>query len=270
MTEIIKNVLVGITQGVTEFFPISSDGHLIIIRQLLGMPDPGLVFDAALHFATLLAMIIYFWRDIADILKAVFAPKSLKPAEVILKRRLLGLMVIGTIPPAIVGFVGQNFFENNFRSLIFVSAAMLISSVVFYWVSNLKTKRKLKDLNIKDAISFGLAQTLAILPGVSRSGTTIATGLYYGLEPEAAARFSFLVGIPVIFLAGSFGLLEFFTQGPVNVDWEVLGITFASAFVFGLLSVWLLLAIVKRVSLKPFSIYLVVSGLGLLIWNFLK
>jgi undecaprenyl-diphosphatase len=269
MSELIKNILVGVTQGITEFFPISSDGHLIIVRQLLHMPDAGLIFDASLHFATLLAMVIYFWRDLADILRAVFIPGSLKPAEVILKRRLLWLIVIADIPPALAGFFGQSYFENNFRNLTFVSIAMVLSGLIFYVISRLKTKRKLKDLNVKDAISVGLAQVLAILPGVSRSGTTIATGLYYGLEPEAAARFSFLAGIPIIFLAGSFGLFEVFKTPGVQIDWTVLGVTFLAAFVSGLAAVWILLAIVKKASLKPFIPYLLIVGAALFVLQYL-
>jgi undecaprenyl-diphosphatase len=207
---IYQAIILGIIQGVTEFLPVSSSGHLILIRQMLGWKDPGLSFDVALHFGTLIAVLIYFAETWAKIVRAAFGvpvriseeegPQGeLSQQEVRQQRLLLWFLVAATIPGAVMGKLFEKQAEESFRQPALIAAMMIIVAVIMWWSEKVGSFQKpLTRITLVDAITVGAAQAAAIIPGVSRSGSTIAAGLFRGMGRDAAARFSFLLATPII------------------------------------------------------------------------
>jgi len=242
MTEIIKIIILGIVQGATEFIPVSSSGHLVIIPWILGWarePEASLLVETVLHWGTLLAILIIFWRDFWQMIIAVFrsiATRSLTDRNA----RLGWFLVIGSIPAAILGLLFKDFVESLFASpvaaggFLLVTGALLLSSE---WLSrNLQARRALSEIKWMDSIIIGCAQALALAPGISRSGTTIAAGLICGIRREDAARFSFLLGTPVFFGAGLLQILDALAVDSTQIteQWLILAIGFVYCFVVGL------------------------------------
>lgn len=203
MDIVFQAIVIGIVQGVTEFLPISSSAHLIVIPPLLGWDEAFLnsaTFDVMLHAGTLLALLIYFWRDVIRLLAAFFASirdRSLRDDH---DRRLAWLLLISTIPAGLIGALFESFFDTAFRAnLIWVPVLLVIGAIVLFVAERMaRHTRKIWQLTWLDALLIGIAQAFALFPGISRSGVTIAGGLILGMEREAAARFAFLMGIPVI------------------------------------------------------------------------
>ncbi|RLC37698.1 undecaprenyl-diphosphatase UppP [candidate division Kazan bacterium] len=267
MSDHIQVIILGVVQGLTEFIPISSSGHLVAVRQILGLEDQGLMFDAVLHLATLLVVIIYFWRDWQAMFFALFA-KNLTH-RVKQSRRLIGLIMVTTVPAAGAGLLFKNFIDNDARSLLSVAGLMIFTGLMFILLERVAAVRKdILKLNFFDALSIGLAQAAAILPGISRSGATIITGMYHGLKREAAAKYSFLAAGPVIAMAGLYSLWQLFSN-PQTVSWTNLGIGFAMALISGLIAVHFLLQFLRRHKLDIFAGYLIVIGLGLIVFSFI-
>jgi undecaprenyl-diphosphatase len=182
---IIQVVILGLVQGVTEFLPVSSSGHLIIVSWLMGWPDQGLSFDVALHAGTLLAVAIYFLPMWIEIL--------------LRNRRLLGLLIVGVIPGAVIGKLFEKMAEHTFRNPIYIAINLIVFALVMGWAE--RTSRQSRDLhsaNMLDTLAIGFSQALAVIPGVSRSGITITGGLLREFDRESAARFSFLLATPII------------------------------------------------------------------------
>jgi len=180
--------ILGIVQGVTEFLPVSSSGHLIIVREFLRLPDAGNGFDAILHLATLAATLIYFRQDWWKMLAGAKTKKDTATGPVP-NRRLLGLILVATIPGLIVGYFGNHWVENNFRSLLSVAILLIALGIVYLVFERfIKLPKKSKELTSWDALSVGLTQAITVIPGVSRSGATLLGGMYVGLTREAAAR----------------------------------------------------------------------------------
>ncbi|MGD9935813.1 MAG: undecaprenyl-diphosphate phosphatase, partial [Dehalococcoidia bacterium] len=208
--DLLRAVVLGVVQGLTEFLPVSSSGHLILVPSLFGWDDQGLAFDVGLHAGTLVALLAYFWRDWATM--TFCGLDDLRHHGPSVRRyqqpsRLLLLIVLGSVPAAVAGLALNGWIEENLRQawlvalmLIFVGALMLIAD------RRSRLDRSLHDLGVVDAVLVGLAQAVALIPGVSRSGATISTGLVRGLDREAAARFAFLLGTPAF--AGA-ALLKF-------------------------------------------------------------
>ena len=207
---IYQAIILGIIQGITEFLPVSSSGHLIVIRQMLGWKDPGLSFDVALHFGTLIAVLIYFAGTWIRIFRAAFGAKvrisdeegtqgELSPPEVRQQRLLLWFLVVATIPGAVVGKLFETQAEESFRQPTLIAATMIFVAIIMWWSEKAGSFQKpLTQITLLDAITVGTAQATAIIPGVSRSGSTIAAGLFRGMSRDAAARFSFLLATPII------------------------------------------------------------------------
>ncbi|MBN2585315.1 undecaprenyl-diphosphatase UppP [Patescibacteria group bacterium] len=261
--------VLGLVQGLTEFIPISSSGHLVIVRELTGWADQGNLFDAVLHLATLFAILLYFWRDWVGMITAVFkkAPKR----EARFNRRLFWLIVVATLPALILGLWLEPWIGMHFRGLLPVASLMLVSGVIFWLVDHrVNLKHDLTRLSPARALGIGLAQALAMLPGISRSGTTIVTGLYMELSREAAAKFSFLIAAPIIALAGGYSLYQAIQGGALNLSDYLFWLTaFGVSFVAGLLAIRFLMSFLKKYSLDIFAYYLVIVGLGLIGWHFL-
>ena len=203
MNVIIQAIIIGIVQGLTEFLPISSSAHLILIPPLLGWDDTFINsanFDVMLHGGTLLALLIYFWRDVLRLLRAFFASLRERSLGIDHDRRLAWLLLISTIPGGLLGVAFENFFDTYFRAnLLLIPVILIVGAIVLYLAEHLaKHIREIWQISWLDALIIGIAQAFALFPGISRSGVTIAGGLFLGMKREAAARFAFLMGIPII------------------------------------------------------------------------
>jgi len=262
--------VLGFVQGLTEFIPVSSSGHLVLVREVLHWPDQGTFFDAVLHLATLAALIIYFWRDWIKMIVSVFAksPSRVQKTD----RRLFWLIVLATLPALVAAPWLEPWVENHFRGLLPVAIMMIVVGIVIWLIDHRVTmKHDLSKLNPARALGIGLSQALAIIPGVSRSGATIATGMYMELQRDAAARFSFLLSAPIIALAGGYALYQSVNAGSLNlVDYQFWLVAFGASLVSGLLAIKLLLSFLKKHSLDIFAYYRVIVGIGLLVFYFLR
>lgn len=195
---IIQAALLGIVQGLAEMLPISSSAHLVIFPWLFRFSDPGLAFDVALHVGTLGAILAYFWREWRNI--AVSLVKLARERKVTSQsQELAGLLVIASVPGAIFGILLDKYAESAFRNPLLIASTMVIFGIILWYADHHdQEKRTIGDAQVKDAVTLGLAQALAIIPGISRSGVTMTTGLFSGFKREDAARFSFLMSAPII------------------------------------------------------------------------
>lgn len=263
-------IVLGLVQGLTEFIPVSSSGHLVVIRELFGWADQGDFFDAVLHLATLLAVVIYFWRDWAGMFGAIFNRSSRKIQRE--HRRLAGLILVATIPAVAIGPWIEPWVGAHFRSIWPVALIMILAGVTFWLVERFIIARgSLSALTLPRALGIGLAQALTMVHGMSRSGMTISAGLYMGLARESAARFSFLMAAPIVALAGGYSLYHAIREGLLNWgDYQFWLVAFGVSLVSGLIAIRFLMAFLRRHSLNLFAYYMVIVGTGLLVWHFLR
>lgn len=268
---ILQSLILGIIQGATEFLPVSSSGHLVLVPWLLGWQEAGesnLAFDVLVHWGTLVAVFGYFWRDIWRIAAAVWDGVRYRNFMGSPDARMGWFILVGSIPAALAGFLLEDWFEEIFgnplaaATLLFATAGLL-----FFAERTGRRDRKLDAMRWGDAILIGCAQTLAILPGISRSGATIAAGLGRGIERAEAARYSFLLGVPVILGAGAVQLLKLFQAGGLAGQIGVLLAGFISAAVVGYLAIHTLLLYVRRRPLYPFALYCLLFGVFSLVMH---
>jgi undecaprenyl-diphosphatase len=246
-------VVLAIVQGVTEFLPVSSSGHLVLVPVLVGWGDQGLVFDVAVHFGSLLAVCAYFRKDIAELAGAsrnVLAGRMDSPAS----RLALGI-ALGTIPAAVAGLTLADLIEEHLRSPAVIVVTLSAYGILMVLADSLGSREKtLRDLSVRDAFLIGCAQALALVPGTSRSGVTITAGRFLGIARQDAARFSFLLSVPVILLASLYeGLQLVVGDERVALSELALGIA-VSAFV-AYLTIGFFMRVVGRVGLLPFAVY---------------
>lgn len=265
MLSVFDSIILGITQGITEFLPISSSGHLIIVRDVLGITQSGgLAFDAILQLATACAVLLYFRKDIIDLVLNAF-----KKERDIQKLKLTAALIVGTIPAIVLGLFLQDYMETVFRSTALVAITLILGSIVMY-IGDLFLKKRTKpaeNLTIMKGFGIGLYQCLALVPGMSRSGMSISGGYFLGLSKEMAVRFSFLLSIPIIVGSGLVKLVDIIKDPSIiSGGFTTLSFGFISAFVFGWLSIDFLLKFLKTNSFKVFVIYRVVLALLLLVW----
>lgn len=258
--EIIQAIILGLVQGATEFIPVSSSGHLVLVPWLLGWDSPGLVFDTVVHWGTLVAVLAYFWRDwLALILAWVRGLLRWDWHDPL--ARLAWYLILGSIPAAVIGFLLEGFFESLFGKPVWVSFFLLVTAGLLALSERLgKRSRAIGDLHWYDVLLIGLGQAAAIAPGISRSGATMATGLLRGLQRPDAARFSFLLATPIIFGAGLFKLLDLFAVPDPLSHIPVLLVGFLTAAIVGYLCIWGLLRYLQRGTLYPFAIYCAFAG----------
>jgi len=260
---IYQAVVLAIIQALTEFLPVSSSGHLIVVPKLLGWNDGGLTFDIALHAGTLVAIIIYFFRDWVQIIGQGLGLNIGHNPELKANPRLLWLFVVGSIPAGIVGVVFGKQAESSWRDLYLIGS-MLIVIGVFMWIAERASKgdKLLSKVGWGDAIVIGTAQALALVPGTSRSGITISTGLFRGFTRETAARFSFLLGTPAIAGAALKGAWDIHKAGGIAPDMRMpfLVGTLLSA-VLGAVVIAYFLRYLRRHSLMPFVYYRIIFGI---------
>jgi len=213
---IFHSIILGLVQGASEFLPISSSAHLILAPWLFRFPDPGLAFDVALHFGTLIAVVLYFWRDWVEIFELAFKNKIQNSKFKIQNygRNILYFLIIATIPGVLAGYFLESEAETIFRSPILIAFTLSIVGLILYLVDKYHRHRKnLQQISWFDSLLIGLSQAVAIIPGVSRSGATITTGLTRGLSRESTARFSFLLSAPIIFGAAALKLPHLIRSG---------------------------------------------------------
>lgn len=258
--DLLRSVILGIVQGLTEFLPISSSAHLAIVPQLLGWEDPGAAYTAVVQIGTELAVILYFWRDIWKIgsgwVRGVFSAQARQAPE----WRMGWFIIIGSLPIVLLGIMLEDLIDREFRNLWFIGTTLIVLGLVLGLAERLGRKTKpIDDLSIRDAILLGLAQACALVPGVSRSGATISMGLFLGYERQAATRYAFLLAIPAVVGAGIYKLKDI--PGGENAYGTVPTIVgTVVAFVVGLAVIHWLLQYVSNHSYKPFVIYRVALG----------
>jgi undecaprenyl-diphosphatase len=257
--EFLEAILLGVVQGLTEFLPVSSSGHLLLGQYFLGLDQDrfGLPFDVALHLGTLVAVVSFFWRDLLRMAGAFV--RSLSPGGRNLAdpdQRLAYLILASTVPAALIGFFLEDFFETTVRSPWVVVFNLVLVGVLFIVGEAVGSKTRGADkLRFSEAVGIGLAQAAALVPGVSRSGATITLGLFLGLRREEAARFSFLMSVPIIAGAGSLQLTQAVSEGMGRSEALMFAAGFVSSAVVGYLAIKFFLRYVVHHSLRAFAYY---------------
>lgn len=254
------SLLLGIIQGLTEFIPVSSTAHLLIAQYLLGIPadDFAFAFSVLVQLGTVLALVVYFWRDWLSLIKAFFAT-PFSTAE----NRLAWYVIIATIPALIAGFVLRHAIESLFKTPLLEAAIRLLSAAVLLALAEFlgRRNRRLEGMNWLDALIVGLFQILAVFPGASRSGSTIAGGMLRGLDRPSAARFAFLISVPVMLAAGGYETLGVLKMPGLSGFLPGIAVGFVAAAIVGWFAIRWLLGYLTRHSLYIFSAYCAVVGL---------
>ncbi len=267
MIDLISAIILGAVQGISEFLPISSSAHLVLVPHLLGV-ETSLVFDTILHLGTLVAIFSVFWKDIVNILKGFILSilDLTESKEVFLKgirevpaKRFAWLLIVATIPTGIMGILFKDAIETIFRGTLFIGVFLIITGILLYMSERHKSGSITeRDMTFKQAIALGVCQGLAVLPGISRSGATISAGLFAGLNREYAARYSFILSIPAVLGAGLIQIKDIVT---IDVSAFVLVAGFLSSVIFGYLSIKLLLKMIEGWSLDIFAFYCWIIGI---------
>ena len=255
-------IVLAVVQGLTEFLPISSSGHLILIPALTGWSDQGVVTDVMVHLGSLFAIIVYFWRDVVMLFRGA---GDLLRGQITQSAKLLIYLALSTIPIIAVGLLLVSTGLQSYLRGVHVVAYTAIGFGLLLYIADRWGERvkRVEDMTLTNAVLIGCAQAIALIPGTSRSGITITAGRLLGFKRTEAARFSFLLGIPAISSATIFTGLEVWLNGDeISSDaWLAAGLAFFSA----IFAIWLLMALIKRVSFLPFMIYRLVLGLTLLL-----
>jgi undecaprenyl-diphosphatase len=264
----IEAIVLGLVQGLTEFLPISSSAHLRVFGELFGWDDPGAAFTAITQIGTEAAVLLYFRHDIARIIVAwVRSLGGRRGAAMDPDARMGWLIIVGSIPIVVLGLLFQDSIETTFRDLRIIATALVLFSLILFWADRVGRKdRELPQLTVGHGIAFGLAQSMALIPGVSRSGGTITMGLFLGYSRAAAARYSFLLAVPAVLGSGFFQAYEALT-GDVEgagVAWGPTVLATVIAFGVGLTVIAWLLRYLDRGSFTPFVVYRIVVGLAVL------
>lgn len=259
--DFIQTVVLALLQGLTEFLPISSSAHLILVPVITGWPDQGLAFDVAVHVGTLLAVVWYFRTEVVELflgwLRSVTG-KGLDPHG-----RLAWAVVLGTVPAGIAGLLFAGFIETTLRGALVIATSTILFGLLLWGADRMRGGRDEHQIGWKDVLVIGVAQALALIPGTSRSGITMTAGLFMGLNRVAAARFSFLLSIPVILLAGAYQTWKL-ANAPAAADWQVLGLGTVLAFAAAYACIHLFLKWLPKIGMLPFVLYRLLLGVVLL------
>lgn len=251
----LQAIAMGIIQGLGEFLPISSSGHLVLAPWIFNWEVPGLTFDVALHMGTLIAVLIYFWNDWLQLFKAAWTGQDRE------KRRVFWFLVLASIPAAVVGLSFNDILKHALRSPLIVGFMLIIFGVLLYFADRKKQIRNLDSMTVVDAVVIGMAQAIALIPGVSRAGITMTAARWFSFTREEAARFSFLLSTPVIFGAG---VLELSNLNPSEINFPfILGI--AVSGIVGILCISLLLKFLRTFSFKIFVAYRIILGTTIIV-----
>ncbi|HJM71730.1 MAG TPA: undecaprenyl-diphosphate phosphatase [Gammaproteobacteria bacterium] len=252
--DLIQALILAIIQGMTEFLPVSSSAHLILVPKIIGWNDQGLLFDIALHFGTLLAVLIYFRDDLAQMIEDLLRNRS----HNIMQSDVM-ILIIATIPVVIVGGLFNDWIENNLRSSNVIATTSIIFGLIL--LASDKFSSSKNNLTLRIGLLIGLAQVLALIPGVSRSGITITMGLFMGLGRVKSAKFSFLLAIPVILGASVLQIYESYSIAFSSINYVLLLTGLSVSFLFAYFTIHWFLAFVTKVGMFPFVIYRIALGL---------
>lgn len=266
-------IILALLQGLTEFLPISSSAHLILPSQILGWQDQGLGFDVAVHVGTLLAVMLYFRKELGAMSVAWLGTINIGPAkkstdnQILFEGKLAWWIIFATIPAGLFGLLGKDFIEEHLRSALIIALTTLLFGFLLGFADvkagHRATHKPLEKLGFKGAMLIGLAQAIALIPGTSRSGITMTIGLMLGLSRDNAARFSFLLSIPAIAMAGSYLTLKLVLSTEA-VDWQAIGLGSLIAFISAYACIHYFLILLNKVGMMPFVIYRLILGFGLL------
>ena len=261
---LLEAIVLGLVQGLTEFLPISSTAHLRIVPELLGWQDPGAAYSAVIQLGTVAAVFLYFRRDLLSLARAFFAGLARREPFGTHEARLAWFVLVGTLPIGLAGLAFKHAIETSLRSLYVIAGSLIVLAAVLYWVEKRASHtRTVADMTWRDGILIGLWQALALIPGSSRSGTTLTGGLSLGLKREDAARYSFLLSVPATTLAGLFELkhlLEATEKPPALTLW----VGSLVAFLSGMAAIAWLLRLLRTRTTLVFVVYRVVLGVLLL------
>ncbi len=259
--ELTHIIWLALVQGLTEFLPVSSSAHLILVPQLLGWPDQGLDFDVAVHLGTLIAVVAYFRHDIVKLFLAWVASITMRTMTP--EARLAWGVILGTIPAGLVGLAFKDYIEVYLRSPMVIAVTTVIFGLLL-WLADRRAKLERSELSLswQDFLVIGGAQAIALIPGTSRSGITITAGLLLGLTREAAARYSFLLSIPIIVLSG-LSVTKNLVSTDIPVDWTALSLGTAIAAVSAFVCIHYFLAVINRMGMTPFVVYRLFLGIFL-------
>lgn len=255
----IRYALLGLIQGITEFLPVSSSGHLVLAGKWLGVHSPGVLLEAMLHWGTLLAVLVAFRTDLLTIARAMGGRGRIED------RKRVGFLIAGTLPIVAVGLLLRDAIEHAFSSIAVVGVSLLVTGGLLFATRVFRSRARRPELRFSDALWVGLAQATSVIPGISRSGSTLATGMMSGLTPERAVRFSFLLSIPALFGAGLLHLVDA-VRTPQQYNWMGIAVGTVVAFLVGRVCIRVLMELVRRRLLWCFGIYCLLLGLGTLGW----
>ncbi|MFT4608344.1 MAG: undecaprenyl-diphosphatase [Gammaproteobacteria bacterium] len=259
----IQIIILAIVQGLTEFLPVSSSAHLILVPMLLQWPDQGLVFDVAVHVGSLIAVLIYFRVEVIDMLVAW--TQSLVGGGATSNSRLGWWVILGTMPAVIVGFLFKGFIESDLRSPWVIAITTIVFGLLLWYADTRKSKQLSEyELKLPDVVAIGLFQALALIPGTSRSGITMTAGLLLGMTRQAAARFSFLLSIPLILASGVLQTAEL-SQSVQLIDWFALSVAIILSAISAGLCIHFFLRLIEKVGMMPFVIYRLLLGVVLIV-----
>ncbi|MGK0440388.1 MAG: undecaprenyl-diphosphatase [Pseudohongiellaceae bacterium] len=263
----IQVILLAIVQGFTEFLPISSSGHLLLPKELLSWPDQGLAFDVAVHVGSLAAVLLYLRKEVVSLSLAWL--QSVGARNHTSESRLAWLVILATIPAGVIGLLADSYIEQHLRGIGVVAATTILFGLVLAWADKAGTQTKsLLDISCRIAFIIGLAQALALIPGTSRSGITITAALFLGLSRESAARFSFLLSIPLILAAGGLKTWQL-SESAVIVSWAEIVVGALVSGVTAYFCIYGFLSLIDRMGMMPFVIYRLALGgflFVLLLW----
>ncbi len=267
----LEAIFLGILQGLTEFLPISSSAHIRLAGEFLpSAQDPGATFTAIMQIGTEIAVLLYFRKELVSIFLAAYKwliGKRFEAGSEESKSAKLALWILlGSIPIFVLGYVGQGYIRDNFRSLYLIAATLIVFGLLLGWLDRVGSKLKTLDsLNTRDGIAYGLAQSLALIPGVSRSGATIAMGRMLGYRRESALKYSFLLAIPAVIGSGLYELMNSFSEPTNNFSKLETAIATLTAFVIGYIVIAWLMKFVQYRSFMPFVVYRVFLGGAILV-----
>ena len=266
---IVEAIVLGLVQGLTEFIPVSSTAHLLIVPSVLGWGDPGAAASAVIQFGTLLAAIIYFFSDIVRLTRGFFLGLVTRKPLADVDSREAWLVVIGTIPIVVLGLTFKKHIESTFRGLWIVTTMVIVVAILMQ-IAEAYTKRQglkqreFDDMTVKDAVAIGLGQCLALIPGSSRSGSTIMPAIFRGINRPTAARYSFLLSIPAV---GGAGVLELIKErhALAHLGWTPIIVAIAVAFISGYASIWFLIRYLRTHTTHVFIYYRYALGAVLIV-----
>ena len=272
---ITEAIVLGLVQGLTEFIPVSSTAHLEIVPVVLGWGDPGAAVSAVIQFGTLLAAIIYFFRDIVRLMAGFFRGLITRRPLADVDSREAWLVVIGTIPIVVLGLLLKKHIESTFRGLWIITTMVIVVAILMQLAEAYAKQRQMRnfdDMTVKDAMAIGLGQCLALIPGSSRSGSTIMPAIFRGIDRPTAARYSFLLSIPAV---GGAGFLELFKERHTlgQLGWMPIIVAIVVAFVAGYASIWFLMRYLRTHTTHVFIYYRYALGavmIALLVTGYLK